>query len=91
MRISKRAISILILIICGCGVSGNLVAAPVAAAQRHVVLVVWDGMRPDFVTEEDAPTLWKLAKAGIVFRNHHSVYPSATNVNGTARVKSSPL
>jgi len=87
MRIPiKRAISILTLIICGCGASGNLVAAPAAAAQRHVVLIVWDGMRPDCVTEQDAPTLWKLAKAGIVFRNHHSVYPSATNVNGTALV-----
>ena len=86
MRIPiKRAISILILIICVCGASGNLVAAP-AAAQRHVVLVVWDGMRPDSVTEEDAPTLWKLGKEGVVFRNHHSVYPSATNVNGTALV-----
>ena len=82
MRIPiKRAI----LIICACCASGNLVAAP-AAAQRHVVVIVWDGMRPDCVTEEDAPTLWKLAKAGIVFRNHHSVYPSATNVNGTALV-----
>jgi len=51
---------------------------------RHVVVVVWDGMRPDFVTEEYTPTLWKLAKDGVTFRNHHAVYPSATNVNGTA-------
>ncbi len=27
---------------------------------EHVVLVVWDGMRPDFVTKENAPTLWQL-------------------------------
>jgi arylsulfatase A-like enzyme len=53
---------------------------------RHVVVVVWDGMRPDFVSEETAPTLWKLAREGVTFRNHHSVYPSATNVNGTAMV-----
>ena len=32
------------------------------------------------------PTLWKLAHEGVVFRNHHAVYPSATNVNGTALV-----
>ena len=51
---------------------------------RHVVVVVWDGMRPDFVTERNAPTLWKLAREGVTFRRHHSVYPTMTNVNGAA-------
>src|SRR5207253_6677433 len=51
---------------------------------EHVVVVVWDGMRPDFVSEQNTPTLWKLAQSGVTFRNHHSVYPSATIVNGTA-------
>src|SRR2546423_14427252 len=54
------------------------------APERHVVVVVWDGMRPDFVSEQNTPTLWKLAQSGVTFRNHHSVYPSATIVNGTA-------
>jgi predicted AlkP superfamily pyrophosphatase or phosphodiesterase len=53
---------------------------------RHVVVVVWDGMRPDFVNEQTTPVLWKLARQGVTFRNHHSVYPSATMVNGTAMV-----
>jgi len=53
---------------------------------RHIVVVVWDGMRPDFVSEETTPTLWKLAHEGVTFRNHHAVYPSATMVNGTALV-----
>ena len=51
---------------------------------EHVVLVLWDGMRPEFVTEANAPALWKLAQSGVTFRNHHSVYPSLTNVNSTA-------
>lgn len=51
---------------------------------RHVVVVVWDGMRPDFVSAQNTPTLWKLAQSGVTFRKHHSVYPSATIVNGTA-------
>ncbi|HEY6070456.1 MAG TPA: alkaline phosphatase family protein, partial [Chthoniobacterales bacterium] len=51
---------------------------------RHIVIVVWDGMRPDFVSEQNTPALWKLAQSGVTFRNHHSVYPSATIVNGTA-------
>ncbi len=54
--------------------------------ERHVVVVVWDGMRPDFVSKENTPALWKLAQEGVIFRNHHAVYPSATMVNGTALV-----
>ena len=50
------------------------------------MVVVSDGMRPDFVSEQNTPTLWKLAREGITFRNHHAVYPSATMVNGTAIV-----
>jgi len=60
--------------------TGHLAAAP----DKHVVVVVWDGMRPDFVSEKNTPTLWKLAQNGVFFRNHHSVYPSVTIVNGTA-------
>jgi len=51
---------------------------------RHVVILVWDGMRPDFVSEQNTPALWGLARGGVTFRNNHSVYPSATVVNGTA-------
>ena len=61
-----------------------LLAAETPKDSRHVVLIVWDGMRPDFVSEEFTPALWKLAQEGVVFRNHHAVYPSSTNVNGTA-------
>jgi arylsulfatase A-like enzyme len=59
-------------------------AAETARSERHVVIVVWDGMRPDFVGEKTTPTLWKLAGEGVTFRNHHPVYLSATMVNGTA-------
>ena len=77
----RRIISLLFLIVC----SSAAADAP-AKPKRHVVVVVWDGMRPDFVTEQNTPTLWKLAREGITFRNHHAVYPSATMVNGTAIV-----
>lgn len=59
-------------------------AVVAAVPDKHVVVVVWDGMRPDFVSEQNTPALWKLAQSGVVFRNHHSVYPPATIVNGTA-------
>jgi arylsulfatase A-like enzyme len=55
-----------------------------ADSPRHVVLVIWDGMRPDFVTKEYTPTLDALVQRGVFFAHHHSVYLSATEVNGTA-------
>src|SRR6266480_3676557 len=71
--------------------SWGVFCAPAPGAEepnesRHVVIVVWDGMRPDFVSEQNTPALWKLAREGVTFRNHHAVYPSATMVNGTAMV-----
>lgn len=55
-----------------------------ARAERHVVILVWDGMRPDFIDEQNTPALWKLAHDGVRFLHHHSVYVTATNVNGAA-------
>ncbi len=55
-----------------------------AAPAQHVVLVVWDGMRPDFVSAQYTPHLYDLAQRGTFFKNHHPVYVSSTEVNGTA-------
>jgi arylsulfatase A-like enzyme len=51
---------------------------------EHVVLVVWDGMRPDFVTGQYAPSLYKLSQEGVFFKNNHSIPITSTEVNGTA-------
>lgn len=66
-------------------------AIPPAIAQpvnpepaEHVVLVVWDGMRPDFVAPQFCPNLYALATNGVFFRRHHPVYVSSTQVNGAA-------
>lgn len=64
--------------------AGAMPASATPHASRHVVLVVWDGMRPDFVSEQNTPVLWHLAREGMTFRNHHAVYPCATEVNGVA-------
>jgi arylsulfatase A-like enzyme len=50
---------------------------------RHVLLVVWDGMRPDFITPENTPNLHALAERGTFFANNHSFWPTTTEVNGT--------
>ena len=51
---------------------------------EHVVLVVWDGMRPDFVGPQYCPNLYSLATNGVFFRRHHPAYISSTEVNGAA-------
>ena len=55
-----------------------------AGKASHVVLVVWDGMRPDFVSEATTPTLFARARDGVTFLHHHPVYPSMTEVNAVA-------
>ena len=51
---------------------------------RHVVVIAWDGMRPDLVNATNTPTLQKLREGGTFFNRHHAVYVSSTEVNGTA-------
>ena len=63
------------------GLMANVHAAGVA---KHVVVVVWDGMRPDFISTNHTPVLAQLAHDGVFFVNHHSVYCTATEVNATA-------
>jgi arylsulfatase A-like enzyme len=60
------------------------IALPAKGKAEHVVLIIWDGMRPDFITPQFAPTLYGLASNGVFFKNHHSAYISSTEVNGTA-------
>ena len=46
-----------------------------------ILLVVFDGLRPDQVTSSGTPALWELARRGVRSLNHHSVYPTLTRVN----------
>ncbi len=58
--------------------------AGAAGKASHVVLIVWDGMRPDFISKENTPTLFETSQQGVTFLHHHPVYVSSTEVNGTA-------
>ena len=63
---------------------GGAVAAPARGLAEHVVLIVCDGLRPDLVTQKNMPTLFRLSQEGVFFARNHCVYPSSTEVNGTA-------
>jgi arylsulfatase A-like enzyme len=42
---------------------------------------VVDGLRPDAITPEDTPTLFRLRAEGVDFANSHAVFPTVTRVN----------
>ena len=52
--------------------------------------MVWDGLRPDFVTQRDTPNLFRMAREGVRFDRHHSIFPTLTMVNATALATGAP-
>jgi len=66
-----------------------LLAAPLAAWTQPAppsrqLLIVVDGLRPDYVTAAVMPNLAALGRRGVVFAKHHSVYPTVTRVNASS-------
>src|SRR5206468_8775283 len=55
------------LILCALS-AGSALPEEKPKPNRHVVVVVWDGMRPDFISEKNTPVLWKFAHEGVIFR-----------------------
>src|SRR5438552_5017279 len=67
--------------------SGSGLAAPqqdVGQAARKVIIFVWDGLRADDVTLENMPNYFALARSGVVFADHHAVYPTFTMMNSAS-------
>ena len=56
-----------------------------SAPRTHLVIVV-DGLRPDYVTAEGMPRLFRLGQRGTVFTAHHAVFPTVTRVNASSFV-----
>jgi arylsulfatase A-like enzyme len=49
------------------------------APQKFLIIVV-DGLRPDYITPENMPALHRLGDAGVFFENHHAAIPTVTRV-----------
>src|SRR5947208_15190459 len=54
------------------------------SGKRFVIVFVVDGLRPDAVTAENTPTLFRLKTEGVNFTNGHAVFPTVTRVNAAA-------
>src|SRR5947208_7106329 len=62
----------------------GLRAQPQEAAARRVIVFVWDGLRADDLTPDIAPNYFALARSGVVFADHHAVYPTFTMMNSAS-------
>jgi predicted AlkP superfamily pyrophosphatase or phosphodiesterase len=49
-----------------------------------VVIVICDGHRPDFVSEETTPHMARLRQAGTWFADHRGIFPSATRASSAS-------
>ncbi len=61
--------------------SFNLFGQKVETEDLRTLIVFFDGLRPDYITEELMPNLYAFSKEGIIGNKHHSVFPTVTRVN----------
>ena len=60
-------------------------AAKPKAPKPKVIVCVWDGLRPDSISDQVTPNLARLRDhEGVNFSDHHSVYPTFTMMNAAA-------
>lgn len=52
--------------------------------QTKTLVVLFDGLRPDYITPETMPNLYAFSKAGCYGLQHHSVFPTVTRVNSSS-------
>src|SRR5712671_6221418 len=66
-------------------IASLFVAGPAVAGSATLNLVlVLDGLRPDAITAQETPHLWRLRQDGVNFVNGHAVFPTVTRANATA-------
>jgi len=61
---------------------GSALAQP--ASPHNVILFVPDGLRARMVDRTNAPAMDALQRAGVTFRNSHSIFPTFTTANASA-------
>ena len=49
-----------------------------------VLVVSFDGLQPSQINEDLMPNLYGYLNEGVIFTNHHAVYPSVTRINSTS-------
>jgi len=85
MKLERYVLATALLV--GCGDDATTVGPPDAGATgdaHKVIVMVWDGLRPDSVTMSDTPNLVALGARGVTFKDNHSTYPTFTMMNAAS-------
>src|SRR5688572_21319523 len=77
MQSSKRNILLLLAVLF---TSLSLFAQKTTQKDIRTLIVFFDGLRPDYITEQFMPNLYAFSKAGCYGKQHHSVFPTVTRV-----------
>jgi arylsulfatase A-like enzyme len=59
-------------------------ARPQVNKGQRTLIVVFDGLRPDYITAENMPNVFALKKEGCTALDNHSVFPTVTRVNASS-------
>jgi arylsulfatase A-like enzyme len=61
-----------------------LPAVGATAETRSSLVIIIDGLRPDYITGDIMPRLHALGEAGVIADAHHAVFPTVTRVNSSS-------
>jgi arylsulfatase A-like enzyme len=64
--------------------AGTRAQQETGTAPRRVIVFVWDGLRADELNPDIAPNYFALARSGVMFADHHAVYPTFTMMNSAS-------
>ncbi len=78
----KAFISVLILLVAG--PVALFAKDPTARSENPVLVLIFDGLRPEYISPERMPNLHALGEKGVVAERHHAVYPTVTRVNAAS-------
>ena len=81
MQASKKSISLLLFALL---ISLCLYAQEETQKDIRTLVVFFDGLRPDYITEKNMPNLYAFSKLGCYGKQHHSIFPTVTRVNASS-------
>ncbi|HEX8038142.1 MAG TPA: alkaline phosphatase family protein, partial [Chryseosolibacter sp.] len=83
VRIFFACLSVLLLL-------GSFTSSGQAGAGRpRTLIVIFDGLRPDYITPALMPNVFEFRKNASYGLAHHSVFPTVTRVNASSYVTGS--
>ena len=74
---------IILLFLLSCIIVQNIHAQETKKRTR-IIILMFDGLRPDYITEELMPNLYAFKKESSYGNQNHSVYPTVTRVNSAS-------